>query len=417
MNDNKRLKVILVLGFLSVVVAACAQPVAQDPTKELVVEDTAENTPEFAVSPTHEEAMQDCGDPFEGVDISFRTTFWLERTNFCKHSVDLSEIFTGNPTPDGIPAIDNPVFETVEEADVWLEADWPVMFFELNGEARAYPLAILIWHEIVNDVVADEPVLITFCPLCNATIAFRRTLPDGQILDFGTSGNLRNSDLVMYDRQTFSWWQQFTGEAIVGDMTGTRLEFLPSQIIAWSDFIASHPDGKILSRDTGAVRDYGVNPYAGYDSIDSSPFFPVEGEDDRLLPMERVVAVEVDGGAIAYPFTQLKDVLVVNDEIERRPVVILWQEGTISTFGNNGPDTGSTGVFSREVEGKILTFTAGTDGFEDQETGTLWSLLGQAVAGPLEGAQLERIVSGEHFWFSWVAFKPETEVWSSTRSP
>jgi len=261
----------------------------------------------------------------------------------------------------------------------------------------AYPLAILIWHEIVNDVVAGEPVAVTFCPLCNATIAFRRTLDDGQVLDFGTSGNLRNSDLVMYDRQTFSCRQQFTGEAIVGDLTGTALDFLLSQIIAWSDFKISHPDGKVLSRDTGAVRDYGVNPYAGYDSINSSPFFPVEGEDDRLLPMERVVAVEFGDVSIAYPFTLLKDVRVVNDEIEGRPIVILWQAGTVSAFGNNGPDTGSTGAFNREVDGQILTFVAKTDGFEDRETGTRWNLLGLALAGPLEGVQFERVVSGEHF--------------------
>jgi hypothetical protein len=413
MMKKKRLKVVLLLGFISVIAVACAQTAAPGPVEGPTAEDPTDKTPDTAASPTHTDGAQSCSDPFEGVNISFSQTFWLERTNFCKHSVDLSEIFTGNPVPDGIPAIDNPVFESVEDADEWLAADWPVMFFELDGDVRAYPLAILIWHEIVNDVVAGEPVMITFCPLCNATIAFSRTLPDGQVLDFGTSGNLRNSDLIMYDRQTFSWWQQFTGEAIVGDKTGTSLEILPSQIIAWSEFRASHPDGKVLSRDTGAIRDYGVNPYAGYDSINSSPFFPVEGGDERLLPMERVVAVEFGEVTIAYPFTLLKDVRVVNDEIEGRTIVIFWQAGTISAFGNNGPDTGSTGVFSREVEGQILTFVTKTDGFEDQETGTRWNLLGHAVAGPLEGTQLERVVSGEHFWFSWVAFKPATEVWSS----
>jgi len=413
MMKKKRLKVVLLLGFLSVIATACAQTAAVGPVEGPTAEDPTDKTSDTEASPTHAGEAQSCGDPFEGVNISFSQTFWLERTNFCKHNVDLSEIFTGNPVPDAIPAIDNPVFESVDDADTWLGNDWPVMFFEFDGDVRAYPLAILIWHEIVNDVVAEEPVTITFCPLCNATIAFRRTLDDGLVLDFGTSGNLRNSDLVMYDRQTFSWWQQFTGEAIVGDLTGVTLDFLPSQIVSWSDFKASHPDGKVLSRDTGAVRDYGVNPYAGYDSVNSSPFFPVEGEDERLLPMERVVAVEFGEVTIAYPFTLLEEVRVVNDEIEERPIVILWQAGTVSTFGNNGPDTGSTGVFSRDVEGQTLTFVAKTDGFEDEETGTRWNLLGHAVAGPLEGVQLERLVSGEHFWFSWAAFKPETEVWSA----
>ena len=414
MINKIRLKVLLLLGFLSVVAAACAQSTAPGPAEVPTAEDPADKTSEATASPTHPDETQGCGDPFEGVDISFRQTFWLERTNFCEHSVDLSEIFTGNPVPDGIPAIDDPVFESVEDADVWLGEDWPVMFFEIDGDVRAYPLAILIWHEIVNDVVAEEPVAITFCPLCNATIAFERTLAEGQVLDFGTSGNLRNSDLIMYDRQTFSWWQQFTGEAIVGDLTGTRLDFLPSQIIAWSDFKASHSDGKVLSRDTGADRDYGVNPYAGYDSINSSPFFPVEGDDERLLPLERVVAVEFGDVTIAYPFSLLEDVRVVHDEVAGMSIVVLWEAGTISTFGNNGPDIGSTGVFSRAINGQTLTFVAKEDRFEDQETGTHWNLLGHAIAGPLEGAQLERIVSGEHFWFSWAAFKPNTEVWSSS---
>jgi hypothetical protein len=215
------------------------------------------------------------------------------------HSVSYIEFLSGGPPPDGIPAIDDPVFESVESADAWLEEEWPVMFFERNGETRAYPLVILIWHEIVNDKVGGESVSLTFCPLCNATIAFRRTLADGRVLDFGTTGNLRNSDLVMYDRQTFSWWQQFTGEAIVGELTGTRLEVLPSQIIAWSDFKEAHPDGGVLSRETGHARSYGRNPYVGYDSISSSPFTlspVVQAEiDDRLVRKERVVAVEIAG--------------------------------------------------------------------------------------------------------------------------
>ena len=410
MLNNGKLIPLLFIGFLSMVTAACASVTVQNPVGSPTSEIPAYDVSEATVSSTRSKDVEGCGDPFEGIETSFRQTFWLERTNFCKHSVDLSEIFTGNPVPDAIPAIDKPVFESVKDAGEWLGEDWPVMLFEIDGDVRAYPLAILIWHEIVNDMVAGEPVAVTFCPLCNATIAFRRTLDDGQVLDFGTSGNLRNSDLVMYDRQTFSWWQQFTGEAIVGDLTGTMLDILPSQIIAWSDFKASHPDGKVLSRDTGAVRDYGVNPYAGYDSINSSPFFPVEGEDERLLPMERVVAIDIEDVTIAYPFSRLEDVRVVNDEVAGISIIVLWQSGTVSAFGNNGPDTGSTGVFSREVEGQTLTFVAKADGFEDQETGTRWNLLGHAVTGPLEGTQLERVISGEHFWFSWAAFKPGTEV-------
>lgn len=363
-------------------------------------------------TPTHSAQEADCEDPFGGERVQFATRFWEGRTNFCKHSVPYSQFQSGGPPPDAIPAIDTPSFEDVAAADEWLEDDWPVMFFEHNGEGRAYPLAILIWHEIVNDTVGGEPVALTFCPLCNATIAFNRTLPDGTVLDFGTTGNLRNSDLVMYDRQTYSWWQQFTGEAIVGDLTGTQLEFLPSQIIAWEDYKQSHPQGVVLSRETGHIRTYGSNPYAGYDSVNGSPFFPVAGGDDRLSALERVVAIELDGVHVVYPFSALEELRVVNDEIAGQPVVVFWESGTKSTFGNNGPDVGSTGVFLREFEGQLLTFEVAGDseGFVDAETGTRWNLLGEAVGGPLEGAQLVRIISAEHFWFAWAAFRPESEI-------
>ena len=168
-----------------------------------------------------------------------------------------------------------------------------------------------------------------------------------------------------------------------------------------------------LRKRTVCVLTIPWNPYAGYDSINSSPFFPVESEDDRLLPMERVVAVEIGDTTIAYPFSRLAAEKVINDDVAGRPIVVFWEEGTISTFGNNGPDVGSTGVFSREVDGKTLSFITTTEGFEDQETGTRWNLLGHAVAGAMEGTQLERIVSSEHFWFAWAAFKPDTEVWAS----
>ncbi len=409
---TKGIKYLSTLSFIAIVAAACA-PLAQqatsipesEPTEELADKDSA--SPEATA--THRVQDAQCDDPFEGERVRFSTGFWEGRTNFCKHSVPYSEFRSGGPPPDAIPAIDTPKFESIEAADEWLENDWPVMFFEHNDDARAYPLAILIWHEIVNDEVGGMPVALTFCPLCNATIAFDRTLPDGTVLDFGTTGNLRNSDLVMYDRQTFSWWQQFTGEAIVGDLTGTQLAFLPSQIIAWEDFKQAHPESKVLSRETGHVRSYGRNPYAGYDSVNSNPFFPIPGGgDDRLIPMERVVALE--GSNVAYPFSFLEDVQVVNDVVDEQPIVVFWQSGTISTFGNNGPDTGSTGVFSREIDGEVLTFSATEQGFEDVETGTTWNLLGEAIDGPLAGEKLERIVSAEHFWFAWSTFKPDTDL-------
>ena len=410
--ENKKLKVTIGLGVLAILAAACASqiPVTNTP----VSEDALPSEEPSVIVQQEDVASSDlpeaCDDPFEGQSVRFAAGYWPD-TDFCQHSVDYSEIFSGGPPPDGIPAIDEPKFESVEAADSWLEAEWPVMIFEKNGDVRAYPLTILIYHEIVNDVVGGEPVSLTFCPLCNATIAFDRTLPDGTVLDFGTTGNLRNSDLVMYDRQTQSWWQQFTGEAIVGELTGTQLEFLPSQIIAWNEFKENHPDGTVLSRETGHARPYGSNPYSGYDNINSSPWFRLPGDDGRLPPMERVVAIMLGDVDVAYPFADLREAGVVNDEVAGIPVVVFWQAGTSSTFGNDGDDVGSAGVFQRELEGQVLTFMVEGPGFTDLETGSQWNILGQATAGPLEGSQLEKVVSGDHFWFAWATFKPETIIW------
>lgn len=382
-----------------------AAPLA--PTLTLIPDPAAIQT---ASSVPEADAVGGCSNPFAGADIYFATRYW-PTTDFCLHSVDYSEIFSGGPPPDGIPAIDNPVFESVEAADEWLHDEWPVMFFEANGEARAYPLAILIWHEIVNDEVAGQKVALTFCPLCNSTIAFNSVLEDGTALDFGTSGNLRNSDLVMYDRQTRSWWQQFTGEAIVGKLTGTLLEMLPSQIISWSDFKQNYPGSLVLSRDTGNPRNYGSNPYGGIDDIGRSPLFPVGRYGNELPPVERIVAISIGEIDVAFPFSRLAEVGVANEEYAGQPIVVFWKAGTSTIFGNSGRDVGSTGAFSRDFAGQILTFEATDDGFVDEQTGSLWSISGEAIGGPLSGSQLERLVSGEHFWFAWSVFKPDTIVW------
>jgi len=216
--------------------------------------------------------------------------------------VPLSEFQAGGPGKDGIPAVDVPRFTAVGSVG-FLQDREPVIELVVDGDARAYPIQILIWHEIVNDAVGGVPVAVTFCPLCNTALVFDRRL-GGTTLDFGTTGNLRNSDLVMYDRQTESWWQQFGGRALVGKLVGRRLDRVPSRIVAWADFRRTHPSGQVLSRETGHTRPYGRNPYVGYDSVGSPPFFPTKNSgDDRLRPKERVVFVERGDEAVAVPFT------------------------------------------------------------------------------------------------------------------
>ena len=337
------------------------------------------------------------------------------RTDFSRHTVPLDEIVPGGPPKDGIPSLDDPAFESVEEADRWLEEREPVIVVEQAGDARAYPYRILIWHEIVNDVVGGRPLVVTFCPLCNTALAFDRG-HRGRVLDFGTTGRLRHSDLVMYDRQTESWWQQATGEAIVGQLAGDTLEPVAAQTLRWGDFRAGHPGGLVLSRETGFDRPYGRNPYAGYDRGPGPlPSFFSRDADDRLPAMERVAAVRLGERSVAYPFGELRERRVVNDTVGGTPLVVFWAPGTASALDEGtvaaGRDIGSSGVFRRVVDGRVLTFEAAGDrGFVDRETGSRWDLAGRAVDGPLQGARLSPIPHGDYFWFAWAAFRPETRI-------
>jgi Protein of unknown function (DUF3179) len=295
------------------------------------------------------------------------------RTDFSKRSVSLDEFMSGGPGKDGIPAVDAPRFVAVEEAD-FLEDREPVIELVLEGDARAYPIRILIWHEIANDVVAGVPVAVTFCPLCNTAIVFDRRV-DGRTLDFGTTGNLRNSDLVMYDRQTESWWQQFGGEALVGELTGANLEQLPSRIVAWEDFRREHIGSRVLSPETGFSRPYGENPYVGYDRVDSSPIFPTKNaDDDRLAPKERVVFIERGDEAVAVPFSSLREKRVVRVEVGGSRLIVRWRPGLMSSLD----------------EAEIV---AGRD---------------MGAAEVREGGRLVRF--DQPFWFAVAAFRPDARI-------
>lgn len=420
---------------LGVLVAACsdrigddsADDVDEDIAAESVDDDDASNdeapdpTPDPTATP---ESTPDAGDDSaedessDTEDEEDREPFWMrswENTDFESRTVDLDEIRSGGVPPDGIPPIDEPKFIESDEADEWLEDDEPVILVEVEGDARAYPLQILTWHEIVNDEFGDLPVAVTFCPLCNSAVAFEREVEGLGEVRFGVSGLLRNSDLIMWDDKTESFWQQITGEAIVGEMAGTQLTFRPSVIVSYEDFKQDHPDGVVLSRDTGHNREYGNNPYVGYDDVDSSPFMFNEVPDDRLSAMERVLVLDLNDEPIAYPFSRLEDQPVVNDEVGGEPVVVFWSEGTTSALDQtsiaDSRDVGSAAAFNPVVDGEELTFVFEDGEFRDEQTGSTWSILGQATSGELEGEQLEEYISGQHFWFSWAAFQPETEIW------
>jgi hypothetical protein len=337
------------------------------------------------------------------------------KTDFSKHSVPLGEFMSGGPPRDGIPPIDEPKFISTRKADRFLAAREPVIAVRLGDEARTYPLQILTWHEIVNDELGGRPIGVTFCPLCNSSVVFDRRV-DGTTLRFGTTGNLRKSDLVMWDDKTESWWQQVGAEAVVGKLTGTKLKVLPSQILSWGDFRGRFPDGEVLSRDTGFTRSYGENPYGGYDDVDSPPFALDERELDRRLPPKlRVSALTVKRKTVVYPFDELAKRRVVNDEIEGVPVVVAFKRGVASALDEveiaSGKDVGTSGTFERRIGGLTLEFEPAANGrFRDRQTGSLWDISGRAVSGRLEGRELRPIGHDDQFWFAIAAFFPDVEV-------
>jgi hypothetical protein len=330
--------------------------------------------------------------------------------------IDIGQIISGGPPPDGIPPIELPLFFDVVDVVDRLPLDEAVVALEINGDARAYPVRAMVWHEIVNDTVGGVPVSVTYCPLCNSAVTYERTI-DGNVTTFGTSGLLFASALVMYDRATESLWTHFDGRAVVGVLTGSQLVARSSPLISWGDFIENYPTGKLLDWDaTGFRRDYGRNPYVGYDSPDGTPFLFRGALDDRAAAMQRIVGISLENESVAYALEVVSsgEAKATNIDVDEAPLVIFWKAGQASALESvdleGGRDVGSVGVFSRVVDGDTLTFTAAGDGFFDDDTGTRWSLTGDAVSGPLKGKRLDSVPHLDTFWFAWSTYQPETTL-------
>ncbi len=254
------------------------------------------------------------------------------RTDFARSAIDWSEIMSGGPPRDGIPSIDEPQFVPVAKEKT-LSATEPVITLLLGTDARAYPLRILIWHEIINDTVDGRPVTVTYCPLCNSSIVFDRVI-DGKAVTFGTTGKLRNSDLVMYDRATQSWWQQFTGEAIVGALTGRKLKMIPSRIQSFAEFARDFPAGRVLVTNNANFRPYGRNPYVGYDS--SAVQFLYRGDMPKHIPaMARVVVVRGDNGPLIVTLERVRQAPYEIDGFH-----IEWTKGVNSALDKEAIERG-----------------------------------------------------------------------------
>lgn len=285
-------------------------------------------------------------------------------TDGIKHSVPLGEIISGGPPRDGIPAIDAPKFISIAEASGWLVDSEPGLAFSRGSVHRFYPYQILVWHEIVNDTIGGQRILVSYCPLCLTGFVFDPVVK-GERVEFGTSGQLWKSNLVMYDRKTDSLWPQILGEAVVGEMTGTKLALLPSDQVRFGEWKRAHPEGQVLSRDTGAARFYGDNPYGSYFSATGFAQQLAGVRDNRLKPEDFVFGIVVNGRTKAYPIEAVKTKGTVEDSFRGQTFVLRHE-----------PDLGAVRMFEKQPDGR-----------------------------------LERINPFSAFWFSWAAAHPNTEVY------
>ncbi|MGI9365477.1 MAG: DUF3179 domain-containing protein [Rhizobiaceae bacterium] len=275
------------------------------------------------------------------------------KTDFSKTNIQLSEVMSGGPPRDGIPPIDDPKFIDVAAVTDLADQD-PVIGLVINGDARAYPLRIMTWHEIVNDKVGGTPVAVTYCPLCNAAIVFDAHV-NGKELTFGTTGKLRKSDLIMYDRATNSWWQQFVGESIAGTYTGQKLALVPVRLESWKEFRQRHPQGKVLVPNNADLRDYGRNPYENYD-ISARPFLYSGSMPDGIEPMSRVVVVRRGN---EQPLILSLELLRRSSSLKMDGYQLNWVAGQASALHDrtitNGRDVGTVTVL-RESDGKHVPY-------------------------------------------------------------
>ncbi|MDA3948469.1 MAG: DUF3179 domain-containing protein [Spirochaeta sp.] len=348
-------------------------------------------------------------------------------TDFSRATVSYADVISGGPSKGGIPAIDRPQFETVDQASEWIADREPVLVLESSlvrdGESpggdsiHVYPLQVIMWHEIVNDVIDGKPVTVTYCPLCNTGIAFSRR-HEGAVLSFNTTGRLRFSNLIMFDRETESWWQQASGDAVAGFFAGTRLTPVPVMMLPFSEVRESMPEARVLSKETGFSRNYGGNPYRGYDSS-SEPFLLRNAEGlagtsaDAPALLDRVVSLEHNAETTSVTYTALEEELVVERTLGGERFYFLWEAGTASALDSSsiaeGADVGSGNAFFASTRGgDSVELRRRGDRIVD-ESGSRWNAAGRAVSGPREGERLRPAVGVQHFWFSHAALVAREE--------
>ncbi len=335
-------------------------------------------------------------------------------------------IINGGPGKDGIPSLTNPKTLTASLADSTLLPEDMVLGVVVNGEARAYPHAILWWHEIINDVLGGRPILVTFCPLTGSGIVYDPVF-DGTARNFGVSGLLYDNNLIMFDRTTDSLWSQMRLDSICGSMMGTRPPLIPVVQSTWAAWKALHPETTVVSFDTGFSRNYDVYPYGDYDRTDNGQLlFPQTVVDPRLPPKENVLGIGHEGVSRAYSLTRMATAgprLAINDTVNGLPILVVSHAASqlALSFDRRLPPPPETPDAARQKLGfDIATDTAGAAfpfRLRDRQTGSLWNLNGVAVDGPLKGARLRKIPAFTSFWFAWSAFNPGTQIHALGAAP
>jgi hypothetical protein len=343
-------------------------------------------------------------------------------TDTTLHTVQLDEL-TMAVAKDALPTLDFPKFITKNDPAFNFYEHEPVIEISYNGESKAYPLSLLTMFELSNDSIGGEQVMITYCPMCNSAMVFNRKVKRDSkdyLLHFGISGLLMHNDMIMYDKETNSWWEQLMGEAIVGELAGTELKMMRALIISVKDYFDRYPQGKILSPEDLYLisSETGHRPFhhLNHDNnhLDSTYYLP-EKVDPRLPPLERVFDIHVENHSMIYPFTSIAKKEVINEVFENMNFVIFYHKDMVSVLDEDdfkkSKKIGSATAFRRDLDGVIYTFKKKANYFVDDQTGSVWDITGYCKEGSLKGKQLWIIPHSNHFAFAYLAFFPDATIY------
>ncbi|MFA6130755.1 MAG: DUF3179 domain-containing protein [Patescibacteria group bacterium] len=309
------------------------------------------------------------------------------------------DIYDYGQSAEDLPALTDPLFVSVDEADAYLAEEVSGIDVEVGGVHRFYSYQILNWHEVVNDTFGDEKFLVTLCPLCRSAVVYDRSV-DGIDLTFNSDGRVYNNNVLLRDAETDSLWLQLRGLAVSGEKIGTQLSIYPSVTMTWAEWKEAYPNGEVLSNETGYVRDYARHPYANYDTAETI-YFPLNHEDNIVAKKWLLTGYVNERETIAFVNTIMKGFVVSNETVGGKPIV---------AFSN--ADGNQIHVFDASVNGETLTFAYDfeTKKITDTKTNSVWSLEGLATSGSLRGTQLVLLPTQEAFWMCWVSQYPKTLV-------